>query len=144
MPNLIVMPKAFAFVSQTVNDPSKTTNADRFRIRRHVMLGLNKRVASRRSLREAARQADVSLATLTTDSGTRVPPSESTETSPDSADAEAHARRQTVRGQDGKRLGTEFETACLQLDRQIRTRSGVFASLDNTETACGELISECT
>ncbi|KAK0250651.1 hypothetical protein B0A54_01534 [Friedmanniomyces endolithicus] len=144
MPNLIVMPKAFAFVSQTVNDPSKTTNADRFRIRRHVMLGLNKRVASRRSLREAARQADVSLATLTTDSGTRVPPSESTETSPDSADAEAHARRQTVRGQDGKRLGTEFETACLQLDRQIRTRSGVFASLDNTETACGELISELT
>ncbi|KAK0806447.1 hypothetical protein LTR75_006986 [Friedmanniomyces endolithicus] len=144
MPNLIVMPKAFAFVSQAVNDPSKTTNADRFRIRRHVMLGLNKRVGSRRSSREAARQADVSMAPLTTDCGLRVPPSESTETSPDSADAKPDTRQQNVRSQDGKRLGKEFETACLQLDRQIRARSGVFASLDNTETGCGELISELT
>ncbi len=140
MPNLIVMPKTFAFVSQAVND------ADRFLIRSHVMRGKNSRVGSRRSMREAARQADKSLAPLTTDCGPRGAPRKCTETAPGSVDTKPGARRQDTLGEreNNERRGKAFETACLQLDRQIRTRSGVFASLDNTETSCGELISECT
>ncbi|KAK1068598.1 hypothetical protein LTR74_005469 [Friedmanniomyces endolithicus] len=137
------MPKTFAFVSQAVNDPKPAT-ADRFLIRSHVMRGKNSRVGSRRSLREAARQADKSLATLTADCGLRVPPRESTECSPEPVEIEPAAWQRNAGEQKDKRRGKAFEAACLHLDRQIRTRSGVFASLDNTETACGELISELT
>ncbi|KAK0819818.1 hypothetical protein LTR02_001094 [Friedmanniomyces endolithicus] len=82
------MPKTFAFVSQAVND------ADRFLIRSHVMRGKNSRVGSRRSMREAARQADKSLAPLTTDCGPRGAPRKCTETAPGSVDTKPGARRQ--------------------------------------------------
>ncbi|KAK0264729.1 hypothetical protein B0A54_07733 [Friedmanniomyces endolithicus] len=140
------MPEAFAFVSACANHPNKPANADRFLIRSHVMAGRNKSLGSRRSLREAARQAATppKIYTTATDCGDRHALRESIETSPDSVDAKPDAGPQNVRDRNDKRSGKDFEAACLQLDRQIRTRSGVFASLDNTETACGELISELT
>ncbi|KAK5694892.1 hypothetical protein LTR97_009483 [Elasticomyces elasticus] len=48
------MPNQFAFIS--VGDPGRPSDVDRQIIRSHVMRGKNKRVGSRRSLREAAQQ----------------------------------------------------------------------------------------
>ncbi|TKA73230.1 hypothetical protein B0A55_06052 [Friedmanniomyces simplex] len=137
------MPSGFAFIS--VGDPGKSSDADRLLIRSHVMRGRNKRLGSRRSIREAVRQTEAPPATTTTTPtairSLRRTLRESTRSSLEPADVEPAARQQDE-GERKKQSGEKFKAACVQLDQQIQTRSGVFASLDNSETGCGELISE--
>lgn len=134
------MPNDFAFIS--VGDPGKSSDADRLLIRSHVMRGRNKRLGSRRCVREAARRTDAPPATSAITRGRKSALRESTGSSPEPADTELAVQEQDGRkGNEQPRKG--FAAACIQLDQQIRSRSGVFASLDNTETGYGELISEC-
>ncbi|KAK3640527.1 hypothetical protein LTR56_011865 [Elasticomyces elasticus] len=128
------MPNQFAFIS--ISDPGRPSDVDRQIIRSHVMRGKNKRVGSRRSLREAAQQCGRSAGLQ--NSVRYELPTQSDSSTVNRTDA-------TEDDFSSGSSGEDVVGACLKLERQVRTRTGVFSAMDDEferEVGCTALVAE--